>query len=153
MLYKKSLDQPRSHALIKWVSELHSKSRFSVTSRDGIFWDFWYVFKDTLQSRKPLKNLLLQLGTGWPIFCHKMTELLWICSLTLINKPSLSIKALSFYFGHHEKCRNLGPKLNWLTSGHDQDLGQWQAKLSTWICNDVIGSTNNIVSSNVVFAL
>ena len=46
-----------------------------VTSRNGIFWDFWYVNKDTLQSLKPLKNLLLQLVAGWPIFFHKMTGL------------------------------------------------------------------------------
>ena len=32
--------------------------------------------KDTLQSLRPLKNLLLQLVAGCPIFFHKMTGLL-----------------------------------------------------------------------------
>lgn len=47
---------------------------------------------------------------------------LWISSLLLINTPSLTIKALSSHFWHHEKYGLLVSKLNWLTSGHDQDL-------------------------------
>lgn len=95
--YKKSLGQPRSHVVIKPVSELHNKYRFLVISRNWRFWDFWYVITDTLQSLAPLKNLL-QLVTGWPILFHKM---IWLKEL--LTKWIVKIKQMTIPVNRLEK--------------------------------------------------
>ena len=70
----KSFIQPRFHAGIKRVSKLSKKTHFKVLSRDGIFWDFWYIVNMFLHL-KQLEFFLLQLVLGLPIYSHKMTGL------------------------------------------------------------------------------
>ena len=51
------------------------KSLFFVNIPTQIFGDFWYVIEDMFLDQNPLRNILLQLVTGWPTFVDKMPGL------------------------------------------------------------------------------